>query len=287
MSNREVDCTVCRSSDYGPYFVEDGHTIVRCKSCKHIYENPVSFQETHVEYEKSGGWIDNSFPLENDFIHHPRGMIYRDALQTMKKYNLSSGRILEIGCSAGHFLKFMQQNGYESWGVEPGRDSLIAGEIDGVHVERSFIEDFKTDKKFQGIFLFDVLEHIPNPYIALRIAYKHLDNKGIIYAVVPNFNLQQIRVLFARVGLRPFQIVLSAGNHINHFSPKNLERFFFQQPFHCVAVKNGPIDLQYIRGLPFWWKPFKKCYWQIANFGEKLLGIRLAGSIAAVCFKAE
>lgn len=286
MSNREVDCTVCGSSDFGPYFVEDGHTIVRCKSCKHVYENPVSFQETHVKYEESGGWIDNSFQLESDFIHHPRGMIYRDALQTMKKYNLSGGRILEIGCSAGHFLKFMQQNGYEAWGVEPGTDSLIAGKIDGVHVERSFIEEFETDKKFQGIFLFDVLEHIPNPNIALEIAYKYLDNKGIIYAVVPNFNLQKIRVLFARVGLRPFKIVLSAGNHINHFSPKNLENFILQQPFDRVAVKNGPIDLQYIRGLPFWWKPFKKFYWQIANFCEKLLGVRLAGSIVAVCFKA-
>lgn len=282
-----VDCTVCGSHSQTPYFLENGHTIVRCNSCGHVFENPLNVSEVHDQYKESGNWIAD-FPTElSDYQDHPRSYIYKFALGALQKYGFNKGRILEIGCSRGHFLQFMHSAGYECWGVEPGKDALAAQMLEGVKVIHSFVEDFNPKQKFQGIFLLDVLEHIPNPHVVLEKIFSLLSNPGIVVAIVPNFNIQQIRVIFAKFKLRPFYIILSPGNHINHFSPLHLKMFFERQPFFKVVICNSPIDLQYIRGLPGWWAPFKKAYWQVANIVQSFFGVQLAGSITAIALKSK
>ena len=151
---------------------------------------------------------------------------------------------------------------------------------------RTYVEDFETDLKFQGVFFLDVLEHIPNPHTVLEKVFELLDSPGVMIAMVPNLRVQQVRVLFARFGLRPFRIVLSPGNHINHFSPRTLGMLFERQPFAKVRVCNSPIDLQYIRGLPRWWAPAKKLYWRLASIGEKSFSVQVAGNITVIGLKS-
>jgi len=286
-----VACTVCGSTSSRPYFAENAHTIVRCNSCGHVYENPLDLGEVRDRYVGGGNWIDSGASTAVDFRHHPRGHIYRFALDVMREHGLSGGPILEVGCSRGHFLQFMDKQGYESWGVEPGEDALVAQQIAGVRVVRIFVEDFQPDVKFQGVFFLDVLEHIPNPHLVLEKVFEWLDTPGIVVAMVPNLTIQQLRVFLFRLGLRAHGIVtrsgspLSVGNHINHFSPRTLRMLFQRQPFAEVRICNSPIDLQYIRGLPRWWAPAKKLYWRLAGMAERIFGIQLAGSITAIALK--
>jgi len=287
-----VTCTVCGDTRSHPYFEEKGHTIVRCCSCGHVYENPLDLVEVRDRYVLGGDWIDSGASIAVDFQHHPRGHIYGFALDVMREHGFSGGRVLEIGCSRGHFLQFMDQHGYESWGVEPGEDALTAQQIQGIRVVRAFVEDFRPDVKFQGVFFLDVLEHIPNPHQVLQKVFEWLDTPGIVVAMVPNLTIQQVRVFLFRAGLRVHGVVsksgspLSAGNHINHFSPRTLRMLFQRQPFAEVRICNNSIDLQYIRGLPRWWAPAKRLYWALAGMAEHIFGVQLAGSITAIALKA-
>lgn len=288
-----MTCTVCGGAHSRPYIEESGHTIVRCCSCGHVYENPIDLSEVHDRYIQGENWIDSRALTVADFHCHPRGHIYRFALGVMQEHSLLKGRILEIGCSRGHFLQFMHSHGYGSWGVEPGEDALAAEQIAGVRVLRTFVEDFQPDVKFQGVFFLDVLEHIPNPHLVLEKAFEWLDTPGIVVAMVPNLTIQQLRVFLFRAGLRAFGVVgrsgspLSAGNHINHFSARTLRMLFQCQPFVEVRICNSPIDLQYIRGLPRWWAPGKRLYWRLAGVAERIFGIQLAGSITAIGLKGQ
>jgi hypothetical protein len=121
-----VVCCCCLNNKPKLYFIDDGHHIMRCSICNHVYESPISLIETHDSYESSGGWVDNNNLIGDDITTHPRGFIYQDALKKLLKYNIESGPILEIGCSSGHFLSFMKNKGYECYGVEPGRDAILA-----------------------------------------------------------------------------------------------------------------------------------------------------------------
>lgn len=281
-----VICCCCLNDKPKLYFIDEGHHIRICTICNHVYESPISLIETHDSYESSGGWVDNNNKLiEHDITAHPRGFIYQNALDTLLKYNIETGSILEIGCSVGHFLSFMKNKGYECHGVEPGRDAIMAKQIDGIEVSQTYIEDYTSNIKFKAIFLLDVLEHIPNPHLILNKIYNLLSPGGIIYAIVPNFNIQKIRVFFARLGLKPFGIVLSPGNHINHFSPFSLRNLFNQHIFNSIDIDNSAIDLQYIRGLPFYWKSLKITLWKIANLNLIKSNIKISGSITVTAKK--
>ena len=279
MDKVDMACTVCGSTSSRPYFVENGHTIVKCSSCGHVYENPLDLAEVHDHYAEVGNWLDSRVSTVAGFQQHPRGHIHRFALGVMQEHGFLEGRVLEIGCSRGHFLQFMHQHGYESWGVEPGKDALAAQQIEGIRVVRAFVEDFQPDGKFQGVFFLDVLEHIPNPHLVLGKVFDWLDTPGIVVVMVPNLAVQQVRVLLVRCGLRFRPIVggrggpLGAGNHINHFSARTLRMLFECQPFAEVRICNSPIDLQYIRGLPRWWAPAKKLYWRLASMVENIFGV--------------
>lgn len=280
-----VKCCVCQKDDSKLYFIEDNHSIVKCRKCGHIYENPLNVQDVHFKYHLTKNWLAENNFTKIEFSKHPRFHIYDFALKTMRKHNLMSGKILEIGCSRGHFLKYMNENNYRCYGIEPGQDAREAIACSGGKIFNGFVEDFQTDEKFQGIFLLDVLEHIPNPHKIIAQAFKWLATDGIIIVMVPNLWIQRIRILFARCGLKPFGIILSAGNHINHFSPTTLKTIFLQQPFREVKIVNSPIDLQYIRGLPKFWAPAKKAYWKIANLIQRITNIPAAGNITAIATK--
>lgn len=278
-----VLCCVCASTDHRPYFNEDGHQIVRCRQCGHIFENPLDLGGITASYVGDGNWLQD---LSDQSIEdHPRYSIYKFGHDILHKNKISSGPILEIGCSRGYFLRYLIQQGYSTFGIEPGPDAGRAEIAIQKRIFRGWAEKYAPTEKFKAIFFLDVLEHIPNPHDLLKQVHSWLADDGIIVIMVPNFWLQRIRVVFARFGLRPFKIVLSAGNHINHFTPRTLKRLLAMTGFARIVIENSPADLQYIRGLPKYWSAMKRTYWFISAIIKKITGLCLAGNITAVAHK--
>lgn len=75
-------------------------------------------------------------------------------------------KALEVGCAAGHFLKYMEGRGWEITGVDIAKEMLLSASKRGLHVvEANFLDYMPAGQggKYDLIVMWATLEHLPNP----------------------------------------------------------------------------------------------------------------------------
>lgn len=109
-------------------------------------------------------------------------------IKIIKKYLLNNSRMrfFEIGFGTGTVLEAIENNGYNVNGIDINKETL--------HYAKSRIEgkllvgtifDFTTREKFDGVGVFDVLEHVENDMELLHRAFNLLDGGGYLFLTVP------------------------------------------------------------------------------------------------------
>lgn len=98
-------------------------------------------------------------------------------------------RIFDVGCHSGEFGRAIKQRcGAEVWGVEPNAETA---EVASKSLDRVFNAFFSQDlslpnQYFDAIVFNDVLEHMPDPWAALKLAAKKLTTSGCVIVSIPN-----------------------------------------------------------------------------------------------------
>lgn len=164
--------------------------------------------------------------------------IYRDeafnidnVAQNQIRYELISGgelnkfankKVLEIGGGRNSFVQSLPKN-TEKWvadfTIDKSVDSMLSG---------SFIGDFNsieiTEKGFDFICMFHVLEHFNNPSMALKKIKGLLKKNGSLFIEVPNFGYECKEL--------PFYTLFHM--HISLFSEISLKTMMSRHGFNCV-----------------------------------------------------
>jgi 2-polyprenyl-3-methyl-5-hydroxy-6-metoxy-1,4-benzoquinol methylase len=142
--------------------------------------------------------------------------------------------VLDVGCGEGGFGELVKKaRAATVWGVEPNADAARrAGEkLDRVLVGR-FEEADLGDATFDCIMFNDVLEHMYDPWSALRLARKHLTGTGVLVASLPN--LAYFNVLWDLVVREEWRYE-KAGTlditHIRFFTRKGMIRLFSESGY--------------------------------------------------------
>jgi 2-polyprenyl-3-methyl-5-hydroxy-6-metoxy-1,4-benzoquinol methylase len=103
------------------------------------------------------------------------------------------GKLLDVGCGDGKFLKYAKEQGFEVWGIDFDKKSVESVRknlgIDTVFT-MSFEEFYKyaneKNLKFDVITFFEVLEHQDKPREFLEMVKGLLKEGGCIAGTVPN-----------------------------------------------------------------------------------------------------
>ena len=105
-------------------------------------------------------------------------------------------KILDVGCGFGYFLKFCDEYGYETYGVDISKYAIKQAKLNTK--AKLSVCDIETQILFpRGFFdvitMFDIIEHLECPYRVLKKIFELLTPKGLVLITTPNLNsLQRI-----------------------------------------------------------------------------------------------
>jgi SAM-dependent methyltransferase len=124
-----------------------------------------------------------------------------------------TGRILEVGCGAGHFLSSATAAGFEAWGTEISTSGLARLKERGCHVLGGpLVELGLPADHFDSVVLFEVLEHVEDPGSYLAESRRVLRKGGLLLLTTPNFGSLSRHLLADRWRIvDPEHLVLFTG----------------------------------------------------------------------------
>jgi SAM-dependent methyltransferase len=138
------------------------------------------------------------------------------------------GRVLDIGCGEGTFLKEAKERGWNVVGTELNAERFADSGLD-VYEDLDSVKARFGKESFGAVTMWHTLEHFRNPREVLRDAFELLAPGGSLLVAVPDAGGWQAR-LFGKYWLHR-----DVPRHLFHFSFKSLEQILGQSGF---AVKN-------------------------------------------------
>jgi SAM-dependent methyltransferase len=148
------------------------------------------------------------------------------------------GAVLDIGCGRGHFLATLRRWGWTCTGTElsdtaahHARDTLALDVRVG-----PFQAGMLADARFDVIYLWHVLEHIPATFAALTEAQRLLNTGGMLVVALPNLSSWQARLC------RYDWFHLDLPRHYVHCSTDWLMRSLSQLGFEIVEINHFSME---------------------------------------------
>lgn len=174
----------------------------------------------------------------------------QDHLKVLTR-NAAGRKLLDIGCSAGFFIKAAQNAGFEVDGVEfDPKVARIAQERTGTVVMAGSILDLHIEKRFDAITLWDVIEHLSDPGEALRKCHSLLEQNGVLFISTPNSG-----GLYPRISLYLNPVLKEWSHaeppfHLYQFSKKTMSLLLKANGFEPIRYYSRLIPLSYSFGNP-------------------------------------
>lgn len=197
---------------------EADYSIIDCPTCGFKHVNPIpSVDELNGFYKELYYRTRKPNYIQQDQAELEHRQIAFDERLAFFERNTKGRDLLDVGCGAGFFLARAREFGWNCFGLEPSElASRLAAER-SLQVFNLTLDEFLERYKmtFDVIHLKNVLEHIPQPAVALRKCRNLLNAGGLLYVQVPNdYNLLQ-RTGVRMVNERKHWICIP--DHVNYF----------------------------------------------------------------------
>lgn len=219
-----MDCPVCKSKQIEIKFnLTEERQILSCLFCgvEFLFPqlNDDELKKLYSEnYYQSWGIQGEQ---ENESAKQMKIATFRLRLNRIKKH-IAKGKILDVGCATGYFLEAAKEEGFTPYGVEFSEYSsaIAQKKIGKKNIFFGTLEESNfSEKMFDVITMFDLIEHVRVPEQTLTKAAQLLSNNGIIAIMTPDTKTFSNNIM---------------GKRWTHYK---LEHFFYfsQSAIHYVA----------------------------------------------------
>lgn len=138
-------------------------------------------------------------------------------------------KVLEIGCGGCLILKELKDSGFEVMGIDPSPYAVSCGKKMGVKVIKDFFPSPRIKGAFDLIFHSDVIEHMANPLMFLKVIYKQLNHDGVLIMAIPD----------SSQSLNNGDISIFLHQHLNYFDSESLEYIIKTAGFGSVIIEQA------------------------------------------------
>jgi|688.fasta_scaffold241101_2 2-polyprenyl-3-methyl-5-hydroxy-6-metoxy-1,4-benzoquinol methylase len=236
----DFPCSLCGNNDAELKMVKDGFHIVECQVCTLVYVNPRLSQEAYESTYNSEnyGHIIDKLSLESHSYRKER--FGKERIELIESYlsKDASKRVLDIGSASGFFLEAANEAGWDSIGLELTQSAVEFSKARGIDVRQTTLDKSSfTPGSFSAITMFDVLEHIPEPLDTLRKIHALLEENGLVYIYVPNWNSAS-RLLMGKAAH-----FIWPTHHLTYFTPLTLSRALSSVGFKIEKIETQGLDV--------------------------------------------
>jgi len=164
-------------------------TTVMCISCGHVFTSPIP---TAVEL---AAYYGEKYREDYKNVAQPKpkhvlraGKRALERLDILRRHTRRPARLLDVGAGGGEFVYLANKAGFQARGIEPNRGyAAHAREALGIDVKAATFQDAAVAPGSLGIVtIHHVLEHLPDPKIALAQIHTWLAPGGVLMLEVPN-----------------------------------------------------------------------------------------------------
>ncbi len=244
-------CPICGEQSHKKHAEGKDHnvtgnvfTITECMNCGFRFTNPRPKEKHIYKYYQSKNYISHSSTKKgfiNKVYHLVRSYQFYKKKKIIQKFsNIKKGKILDVGCGTGDFLKHMASSGWEADGVETDKGAKrVAEKKLGKKIEEK-LDLVNEENKYDVISLWHVLEHVYNVEGYLKKLNKLLKRGGVLVVGVPNC---------ASYDAKKYKgnwVAYDLPIHLSHFRKNNIKELAKKSSFKLKKIKPLIFDAYYI-----------------------------------------
>lgn len=227
-------CPVCNlNNGIAQKFNKNGCFIYSCSDCGLLFVFPQPEEKDLLAF-----YSESYFRRGNKYNPKIKSLSYDPNLQNdlmkmklLNKYK-SSGRLLDVGCAMGGFLKIANEQGFEVEGVEVAETAAqYVKQNLGIKVSNCDLPNANLGaESFDIITLWDVFEHLKNPNPVLAEVHRLLRPGGLVF-----ISTGDASSLWARLSGRYWQL-LTPSQHMFFYTPKSLRKILELNKFSVRKI---------------------------------------------------
>jgi len=232
----ETSCPICGDDAPRKLIFRDREIgFYVCEQCNLQFASP-RFTETSMlniynsenftsDYRQYRDWNFDQWVAKGDRSY----TVSLEKVNLVKEYLPGGSRILDVGCSVGQTVLLANKCGLKAEGIEPGKELAdIALNSIGAPVHNMQIQDFPVSEPYDGIIIWDVLEHLYNPLEVIQSCSDRLRDGGFLFAQIPNHRGlgNRSKEFLCRKGLRKTFKHFGFPWHVYSFDRQSLTHLF-------------------------------------------------------------
>ena len=173
-----------------------------------------------------------------------RDTVFEHVLEMLDAQRPSRGVLVDMGCGAGALLARANKAGWKGTGVDLSPEAVEAARARGVEAHaQDCLRCPLPDESADAVTLVNVLDHLPDPFVALDEARRLLKPAGLLYLRVPNAPVQRLLASIPWVNR-------VAVFHLFGFGSRAFAHHLPRKGFAVVTIRTAPPSLGYAYDVP-------------------------------------
>ena len=163
--------------------------LVKCNECGLVYINPRYDEEEEKRFYASE-YFENG---RIESWREERAKIFKHGLNIIEARK-KNGRLLDIGCGMGMFLKIAKDNGWNVFGIDISKSAIeYARRIFDLEITESTLKDANfSGGYFDVVTAWNTIDQLNDPLNELKEIYRILKKDGILAIRVSNIRFHII-----------------------------------------------------------------------------------------------
>lgn len=227
-------------------------SVAECMNCQHQYICPIptqqfleSFYANYMSVAADGFYCERlSEEIPDMFRKRYASWLFR-----LRDFHPFATSLFDVGAGLGMFLRLAKDMGWQVSGVEPNQEAVaVLLEKYGIQVENGFLESVIAENRYDVVTMWDLLEHLAEPRMAIEKINQLLNDDGVLVVEVPARDSvihalvkAAYKISFGMIK-RPLFLVYGV-HHLQYFSTDSISRLLNESGFDVLEINRGETDI--------------------------------------------